>query len=53
MRTYIVYASLSLLVCGRAREDVHAHSRVRARMCAVAGVVKTIGDLIDCYFDNQ
>ena len=28
-------------------------NRVRARMCAVAGVVKTIGDLIDCYFDGQ
>lgn len=28
-------------------------NRVRARMCAVAGVVKTIGDLIDCYFDDQ
>jgi len=28
-------------------------NRVRARMCAVAGVVKTIGDLIDCYFDTQ
>ena len=28
-------------------------NRVRARMCALAGVVKTIGDLIDCYFDDQ
>ena len=28
-------------------------NRVRARMCAIAGVVKTIGDMIDCYFDGQ
>ena len=27
-------------------------NRVRARMCALAGVVKTIGDLIDCYFGD-